>query len=155
MTNIYVPIDYSSLRAVIPSGEEIIYSTLCIAKIGSVTPSHVITTKWPTHVLMTPKGFEYIEPQRKKPPLAFYDDWYNVWAITKRRIMYTRTGPYFIIKPDVNHEANTDFKARLKKFVPTIRPIVEARKKEWEADIPNKKERKKIAQKRHFVTALV
>ena len=152
MTDIYVPIDYSNLRAVIPPGEDIIYSTLCLAKIKSsrgIGYVEYTTTKWKTHVLMTPKGFAYIDGRNS---FAYYDDWYNVWAITKRRIMYQKGGGlYFIVKPDVSYETYAAFRERLKNFVPTIRPILKARKKEWELEFPNKRERKKKARERNLV----
>ncbi|MFX1377013.1 MAG: hypothetical protein ACFFA0_14505 [Promethearchaeota archaeon] len=154
MTDIYVPIDYSNLRAIIPPGEDIIYSTLCTAKIrtsSGIMIGYVRFTikKWNTHVLMTPNGFAYIDG-RYNPPQAFYDDWYNVWTITKRRIMYESGGGlHFIVKPDNKYESSAEFRIRLKNFVPTIRPILEARKKEWELLFPNKRERKKKAWERH------
>ena len=53
MSNIYVPIDSSSLKSKIPIGEDILYSTMmrCEYQFAGTR------TRFSTHVLMTKRGF--------------------------------------------------------------------------------------------------
>ncbi len=143
MTDIYVPIDYTNLNSVIPPGEDIIYSTLC-----KVTQTLVAgELKWESHVLMTTKGFAYSKTRGRKSLKGIYVDWY------KKRVTRTKiTTPLmqFKIKRDPNYESSGAFYTRSQNFKATIKPIVEAREKEWEAKIPNKRDRKKLAKGRKF-----
>ncbi|MFX1493572.1 MAG: hypothetical protein ACFFBZ_04755 [Promethearchaeota archaeon] len=62
MAEIYVPIDYSNLKEILPVGDDIIYSTLCKAY-HTDAGSLII---WKTHLLMTEKGIAFSKPGEKK-----------------------------------------------------------------------------------------
>ena len=67
MSDIYVPLDYSKVKTVIPPGEDIVYSTLCYVTAG--TPAY--RRKWTSHVLITTDGVAYTTPTALK-----YVTWY-------------------------------------------------------------------------------
>ncbi|MBA7625045.1 hypothetical protein ES703_32466 [subsurface metagenome] len=143
MNDIYLPIDYSNLSAVIPPGEDIIYSTLC--KISTLRPYYGHT--WNSHVLFTTKGFAYFDLKKEKK--SVYLDYFNIKRINKKGFP---TGLFtsFIIIRDPNFESREAFNKRIKEFSRTMKVNVENRKKEWELKIPNIGERKKIAKNRKF-----
>ncbi|MFX1297870.1 MAG: hypothetical protein ACFFD2_23865 [Promethearchaeota archaeon] len=143
MTDIYIPIDYTNLKSVIPPGEDIIYSTLC--KVTQTLLAGEI--KWESHVLMTTKGFAYTKPQERKLLKGIYVDWNRIKL--GRKTMGLRL-TFFKLKRDPNYESRETFDKRSQNFKATIKPIVDARKKEWEAKVPNKRDRKKIAKNRRF-----
>ena len=149
MTDIYVPIDYSNLKSVIPPGEDIIYSTLCKAKKGSAGLAGYTTTKWLSHVLMTTKGIAFTVPHRKKPTKAFYTDWYSMKKFGKKGFVY-KLKTYYRIVREPNFESNNEFRERSKNFLATINPIIQSRRKEWESKIPDKRERNIVAKDRKF-----
>ena len=61
MSNIYVPIDFSDLKNVIPEGQEILYSTYAEVKYTSPSENtgrglRYFKGKWESHVLITAEG---------------------------------------------------------------------------------------------------
>jgi len=149
MTDIYVPIDYSNLKAVIPPGEDIIYSTLCKAKKSSTGMAGVTTTKWISHVLMTPKGIAFMEPRRKKSMKLKYFDWYKIRRISKTIIPITLK-IFLKLEREPNFESKGDYNKRVNEFREKFKVIIEKRKKEWELKIPDKRKRNAVAKDRKF-----
>ena len=147
MSNIHVPLDYSNLKAIIPPGEDIIYSTLCVASDSSIPFGG--TTKWISHILLTNKGLAYTKPRIKKTLKAFYTDWNNVKNVFKGGITLSLTGFVLKLAKEPN-ESNQGFIIRKNRFQSIIKPVIEKRKKEWELKVPNKIDRKKITKNRKF-----
>lgn len=146
MSDIYLPIDYSDVKNVIPPGEDIIYSTLCRGEVVDMTSTHMKKTSWPTHLLMTNKGIAFSIPIKinytrkqiksmQNPPVNHYVLWENVYAIgigqIKKNILNVMVSSsedkiknnvdlYFQRHPDF--ESKEKFGERLKifaeKFVP-------------------------------------
>lgn len=137
MSNIYVPIDFSDAKNRIPTGEDILYSTLCQVASGSAA----YTTKWLSHVLMTEKGLVYTAPiSNKFDPLVLYVPWNKIYGIGKAR--FQRGQIYFKLVFDNKYETEESFKQRCKEFKSIIKPIKEAGKNYWLTNFPTKKERK-------------
>lgn len=147
MSDIHLPIDYSNLKAVIPPGEDIIYSTLCIV-IDSLTVP-LITKNWLSHVLLTTKGLAYTKPKRKKSLQAFYVDWNNVKNVYMGGIRLKILIDLRLARDPI-FESNEAFIMRKNRFRTTIKPVMEKRKKEWELKVPNKMERNTITKNRKF-----
>jgi len=122
MSDIYIPIDYSNAREKIPSGEDIIYSTLM--KVSSGTPAY--KRKWISHVLMTTKGIVYTMPQRKNTTVGIYHSWKGIYGIFRKQFQIG--GTYFKLVRDPNSESKESFKMRSKVFASTIKPINKAYK---------------------------
>jgi hypothetical protein len=62
MSNIYVPLNYSELKSILPPGEDIIYSTLAKGRFDSLVIKEVFTS----HILITPTHLAYSKPVKKK-----------------------------------------------------------------------------------------
>jgi len=137
MQDIYIPIDYSNAKEKIPSGEDIIYSTLM--KVTSGTPAY--KRKWISHVLMTTKGIVYTVPQRKSPPVGVYHSWNGIYGIWKKQFQIG--GTYFKLVLNTNYESKESFKMRTKVFASTIKPINKAYKENSKSERQEKKAKKK------------
>jgi hypothetical protein len=133
MQDIYIPIDYSNAKEKIPSGEDIIYSTLM--KVTSGTPAY--KSKWISHVLMTTKGIAYTVPQRKSPPIGIYHSWKGIYGIWRKQFQIG--GTYFKLERDPNYESKESFKMRTKVFASTIKPINKAYKENYKSEKEAKK----------------
>ncbi len=76
MTDIYIPIEATDLRKIIPGGEEILYS----AYFNGTTLFKNKHYSWASHILITPKGVAFQYPnvyKRKNPIQNEYHAWYN------------------------------------------------------------------------------
>jgi hypothetical protein len=83
MSNIYIPIDHTNVKEVIPPGENIIYSTLCSAvERGGVGPTRY-KKKYKSHILVTDKGIAFTIPKWRKEPMSIYKPLEEV-RITKK-----------------------------------------------------------------------
>ena len=85
MSNIYIPIDASNLREEITPGEDIVYST--IMRVQDST--YNTTTKFDSHVLLTPNGIAWTDPRKKKkkdPIIPKYANWDDFRAIIKNKM---------------------------------------------------------------------
>lgn len=142
MVDIYIPIDSSPAKNIIPPGEEIIYSTLCKIVQGSAPATTL--RKWLSHVLLTNKGLVYTYPSNK----AFYHDWADVRGIYFNKFIEISQSFKLFLKRDPNFETKEGFKKRKKEFGNKIKPIMNERKDEWVTKYPDKKERKKERRKR-------
>jgi len=138
MSDIYVPIDYSSLKSIIPSGEEILYSTLCNVRMMLSQGPKTIHYKWKTHVLITPNGIAYFMPDtlnRKAPLLAKYSTWDEIYRIfSMGKIGYgfsLRKAFDFKLIRDGVFETKEKFNERSKEFVAKFRPLLIKKKEEW------------------------
>ncbi|MFX0017510.1 MAG: hypothetical protein ACFFAK_16095 [Promethearchaeota archaeon] len=79
MTGIYVPIDSSLLKGLIPPGEEIIYSSLAdVIESGGSAVYGSYTASWISHILLTPKSFAYTRARRSKSPEIYCVPLYTV-----------------------------------------------------------------------------
>jgi len=125
MAEIYVPINYSNVKDVIPVGEDIIYSTLCRATKGE--PGSL--KFWRTHLLITNKGIAFSKPGEKKrdPPELIYLNWTRVIYVLKKGLRLDLFKPYpaskfecefldLTLKFDPTFESKDKFKKRLKEF---------------------------------------
>lgn len=133
MTDIYVPLDYSPLKSVIPPGEDIIDSSLAQA----VAKSGNYTAKWLSHVLLTPKSFAYTRPKRRKAPELECVPLYTVWLFVPEWILYKKL-VRFQFRRDPNFETKETFLIRTiefaHKFIPYLLEAKRERLKEMEAD---------------------
>ena len=130
--DIYVPIDYSNVKSVIPPGEDIVYSTLCNVTAG--TP--VYRRKWTSHVLITTDGIAYTTPSRPK-----YVTWSFAYGIMRKQFQIG--GTYFKLTWDPNYESKESFKLRKKEFSVKIRPYKKAYKANRKVRRQKRKEEKK------------
>jgi len=138
MAEIYVPINYSNVKDIIPVGEDITYSTLCKAiqdEAGSLK-------FWKTHLLMTEKGIAFTKPGKKKkdPPKLIYVDWTRVTFVFKDGFYIDMSKNYPMskydfervqirIKSDRTYETKDKFKKRLEEFPRRFFPYVLEKKK--------------------------
>lgn len=138
MAEIYVPIDYSNLKEILPVGDDIIYSTLCKAY-HTDAGSLII---WKTHLLMTEKGIAFSKPGEKKkdPPELIYIDWTKVVYVLKKGLRVNISLGYpaskfdyemvdLNLKSDPNFESKDKFKKRLNEFPRKFIPYVLEKKK--------------------------
>ena len=124
MADIYVPIDYSNAKEKIPSGEDIIYSTLMKVTSGS---TGIGKKTWISHVLMTTKGIVYTKPARKRPSEAIYHSWRGIYGIWRKQFQIG--GTYFKLERNPDFETKDSYKMLTKLFASTIKPINKAYKK--------------------------
>ncbi|MFX1275511.1 MAG: hypothetical protein ACFFBP_06550 [Promethearchaeota archaeon] len=85
MSHIYVPIDASNVREAIPPGEDIVYSSYMKA-----TDSYYDKTiTYNSHVLLTPNGFAWTCPGKKKkdPIQSKYHDW-SILRTVKSKLLF-------------------------------------------------------------------
>jgi hypothetical protein len=141
MTEIYVPIDYSDLKSVIPPGEDIIYSSLCQANM-SFGPR---TEKWNSHILLTKNHFAYTKPVKRKAPESILFPLYKLWLFAPNTIYINKLFS-FRLKQDPNYETKENFKKRGKefgyKFLPYLLEAKQNHLKEMEANPENFSDRK-------------
>jgi len=153
MTDIYVPLDYSELKSVIPPGEDILLSSLCKTTISSFGT----TTKYTSHVLLTPKHFAYTKPVKKKPAELILIPLYNVWMFAPGAVIISKMPVWsFRFANDPNFETKVNFKERSKKFGYNFLPyLIDAKKDritEMEANPEEYKEKKISKMKRQLIT---
>lgn len=124
MAEIYVPIDSSSARYVIPNGEDILYSTMCKMIIDKgFGPAYTNLTTWTTHVLMTKSGFAMNVAHKKQATETKFIPWYEI-----KNLLYTgifwggKEFLRFIRNP--NFETKKNFKKRRRKFPLKFLPYV-------------------------------
>ncbi|UCC19314.1 MAG: hypothetical protein JSV62_14610 [Promethearchaeota archaeon] len=153
MSDIYVPIDFSDLKSVIPPGEDIIYSTLARGEtpIGTtITGSKVKYVKYISHILMTPNGVAYTVPTKKpkkEPPVKRYTPWGEIHGIASAGKLGTGfsislTLPFKLVREE-NFETKESFEKRSKEFVAKFRPLIIEKKEEWLRQNRNNPEIKK------------
>lgn len=142
MSDIYVPIDISDIKSVIPPGEDIVYSTMCkcaaVVSVG-IGARKSRRTKWVSHVLLTTNGVAYTQPnlfKKRKPSEQKFLPWTEFDAI----VNLGRYGSGFsIVNPprtfkltrEENYETKEKFAERSKEFVPKFRPFLIEKKLQW------------------------
>lgn len=151
MTEIYLPIDFSKTREVIPPGEEIIYSTMCAGKGEFLEGNKRINYDWLSHFLLTENGVAFTIPldashtkkqiKNLNPRKEHYLPWYNIIVVPGR----TGDKPGFIIEkieneikmmcfmelvPTPDSESEESFNKRKMLFFEKFKPIQEEKKKE-------------------------
>ena len=138
MSDIYVPIDFSDLKSVIPPGEDIIYSTLCNGFTSVRLVRKTRTYNWNTHLLMTPNGIAYYMPdttKKKAPLLPMYSTWDEIFAIMgmgKLGCGFSMiNGLSFKLLREANFETKDNFKERSREFVVKFRPLLIKKKEQW------------------------
>ncbi len=137
MSGIYVPIDYSDIKNVIPPGEDIIYSTLCIGFTLQSLGTKTKTYRWASHVLMTPNGVAYTFPdmtKRKAPPKQVYSSWDKFDTIVSKGKSSVGINARFVefrLVREENYESKEKFKDRLKEFIAKFRPLLIKKKEQW------------------------
>jgi hypothetical protein len=148
MADIYYPLDSTSakvIQAIIPPGEDVIYSTLCKIKY-STPPPFVEKKRYRSQVLLTNKGVAYINYTVKR---CIYFDWAQVRGIYYKKVIEIFAGLDLVLVRDPDFETKEDFKKRTKEFASKIKPVMNARKEEWVRLFPDKKERKKKIRERY------
>lgn len=150
MSDIYVPIDFSDIKSVIPSGEDIIYSTMCrcLSVIKSIRKTKTI--KWNTHVLLTPNGLAYIKPdfhKKKAPPSKGYTLWEEVFGmiLIGGKGISTEGVDLNLIRNE-NFETKEKFETRVREFLIKFPPLIIEKKEQWlkqNLDNPEIKEQRK------------
>ena len=144
MAEIYVPIDFSEVKNVIPPGEDIIYSSLAKGMAVSVVKNKRFT--WQTHFLATnngvaitiPLNVSYTKRAIKKleyPSPLYYIPWGNiifnkynamvVYANADRPLTCT-----FLLLRNKNFETKEKFKERRSQFAPKFSGIQIAKRKQ-------------------------
>ncbi|MHA2008926.1 MAG: hypothetical protein ACXABO_12265 [Promethearchaeota archaeon] len=167
MSDIYVPIDYSDVKSVIPPGEDIIYSTLCNCSTGVYkSPTKTKIIKWTSHVLITPNGIAYVKAdfkKKKNPPTKEYSSWDDVFSI----VSMGRLGMGFVIDEmafhlarEENFETKEKFSERSREFIAKFRPLLIEKKERWLEQNPintelDKKQQKKQMKERKVVESLI
>lgn len=150
MAEIYVPIDYSNVKDIIPLGEDVIYSTLSNALYVGDKP----WWNWKTHLLITEKGIAFSVPAKKKkdPPQLIYTDLTCITSLLKDGLIVDPSKKYFAmralflnVKSDPQFESKEEFLKRKNEFIKKFLPIVlEAKKNllQTSAEFLSVKERK-------------
>ena len=144
MSHIYIPIDFSDLASVIPSGQDIIYSTYAeVTFSGSnIYTARGISQKkaiWKSHVLITPQGLalnfhfkDGIEP--------WYVPLYNTSFLLKKLYiahheLFENSSIDLLIIRHPEYETKASFKKRSKEFKNTIKPYKLEEWIKWVKDI--------------------
>lgn len=135
MAEIFVPINYSDVKDIIPLGEDIIYSTLCKAVYVGDNPW---TRYWKTHLLITEKGIAFSIPGKKRedPPQLIYDDFTCItfvypdgFSLDNSKKYFAMRGIFINIKSDSEFESKEKFEKRKSEFLKKFFPIVLEAKK--------------------------
>lgn len=139
---ICIPIDSSDLKSIIPSNDEIIYSTLCRARYDYVKGGTEYKIGWQTHILLTTGGLAYTEMNYDKSKEDRYIPWHKLYVdqsgldvnrasgfIRNNRDDHT-TMISIITDPD-NPETIETLANRLHRFKVIYRPFLINLKKEW------------------------
>lgn len=149
MSEIYVPIDFSNARDVIPPGEDIIYSTICAGKGEFLEGTKSTTYKWESHFLLTDKGVAFTIPldvshtkkqiKNLNPRAEHYLEWHNIIVVPGR----TGDKPGFIVDKieneikitcffelvrNPNFESEEKFQDRKQLFFDKFKPIQEQKR---------------------------
>jgi len=129
LAEIYVPIDYSYIRKVIPQGEDILYSTMCKMIIDEgFGPAYTKLTTWNTHVLMTKSGFAMNIPNKKQVTERKFIPWYEIKNLWPSGIRWGLRKHLDFIR-DPNFETIKSFKKRRWEFPLRFIPFaIESRK---------------------------
>lgn len=124
MAEIYVPIDISDLKNVIPEGNDILYSTYAhiVEKYVYLSATKKATLKWNSHMLFTQDGFAYTEIRKKKPPNPQFYGWHMVRNIVNDKMKVMINISAQIIRHE-DYETKEAFQERIKQFSPKIIPI--------------------------------
>ncbi|MFX0042629.1 MAG: hypothetical protein ACFE8L_06940 [Candidatus Hodarchaeota archaeon] len=168
MSDIYVPIDITEARKVIPEGEDIFYSTLTKAYyvIRQAAAGRATTITFSSHVLFTERGFAYSYPKNDDEMLLFYRPLNQIYGVRGKRfrlkvglgkkmsLMYIYgkekfQNYYFELKRDPSFESKEKFKERSAEFENKLVPLIIKSKEEFlnspESSQIGKKERKNLA----------
>ena len=106
--NIHVPINVSGLLSLIPSNDNILYSTFCkVKKTVHGRPDAYgrgtnYITEWISHVLITETGIAFTSPRRKKPLELKYFRWGENMPVKAAR--YDGYSAVQIIADYINHK---------------------------------------------------
>ncbi|MFX1239352.1 MAG: hypothetical protein ACFFAS_01850 [Promethearchaeota archaeon] len=134
MSNIYVPIDYSNVKDVIPDGEDIVYSSLAKGwhMVQNLPPNKIKRIKWKAHVLLTENNiavnipikllYNRKEIKQLNPGEEICFPISQASAVGKRIILQAN-GPskhieaIFTLDRDPKFESKESFKERSKKVI--------------------------------------
>lgn len=157
MAEIYVPIDSSGIRKVIPEGEDILYSTMCKMIVDKgMGAAYTNLTTWTTHVLMTQSGFAMNIPNKKQATERKFIPWYEIKNLWPTGIWWGLRKHLDFIR-DPNFETKMNFKKRRWEFPLRFIPFaIESRKNriaEMEAN-PTKFKSKHIRSMKNMINNL-
>lgn len=157
MAEIIIPIETTSLKSIIPAGDEITYSTL--ANVRKVQGNKLFD--WKSHLLVTQNGFAMTIPGADKKLNGRYFSWVNVYRIYRRKARipgkrniitnwhFLAEGYIWSIWYDNKSETEDQFGERSMTFGAKVIPIIIQRKQEWLAannTSADKKKRKIVEQ---------
>ncbi|MFX0102238.1 MAG: hypothetical protein ACFFCS_21915 [Candidatus Hodarchaeota archaeon] len=146
MAEIYIPIDSTNLKDVIPPGEDILYSTMCQGTYAYRTLNQTISVKFNAHALLTTGGIAYTCANRGGQMQNYYEPWWRVFQVVKilkwRGFVINRPdligSPMrklnivsFSLKQNEGFETEEKFKERNQEFVGKFRPLLIQRRQEW------------------------
>jgi len=138
--DIYVPVDFSPVKQVIPQDEEIIYSTACIAKFSTGSS----TKTFSSHLLITREGVAFTIPKRKQV-VGSYVPWHEIFSVRSSKLCLTSLNILNLTNVKA-YETKKKFKHRALEFPIKIAPLFLEKKIPW---IQEQKERKKIMAPAH------
>ncbi len=137
---IYVPLESTNLRQAIPSGDKILYSTMCSAQImGQLSFTGTKYTQsvshFQSHVILTTGGVAFTIPGEKDVDLQYFP-WHEVTNLyyhpnfpDKKGFELKRIN--FFLERSGSTETEEKFRERLKGFIDRFRPIILKEKQKW------------------------
>ena len=81
MRNIHVPINVSDLTNVLPSNDNILYSTFCKVRSVLSSPTTKYVSEWISHVLITESGIAFTKPTRFSIDEFKFFKWGYIWSV--------------------------------------------------------------------------
>lgn len=142
----YVPINYSNVIDAIPPGEDIIYSTMCLANRSFGTFSkRPFRLEWKSHVLITLYGVAFTLFNKNQVPELVYVPLHDI-IIGKNYIL--ASGGIFTLIRQPEFESVITFARRSNEFQAKFKPFITLRKQERKLEKKMQKEGKKREKKR-------
>ncbi len=134
---IYIPLEYSNIKEVIPSQDKILYSTLCRTNFRgqlSIQGTHYTQriTEFTSHVILTSSGIAFTMPNEDKVN-SHYLPWHEVSFIFNTKDLYGFKLRNLNFFPAMNSDIETyeKFMVRSAQFIDKIRPIIIREKQKW------------------------
>ncbi|MBA7484820.1 hypothetical protein ES707_20351 [subsurface metagenome] len=150
IAEIYVPINFSCVREIIPPGVDILYSTLCKGRAEEFLVNQKKIFTWTSHILITNMGIAFTIPlnvshskrilrAENLSGLHFYR-WHRIEVIPngfkacgiKDEIRLNCT---FILAREVNFESKEKYNERKAQFLPKFYPLNNQHTAEIEAKV--------------------
>jgi len=133
MEGIYVPIDFSDLKEILPPNEEIIYSTLCTIRFSYwIYKGRAFKrrAKYNSHVLITEKGIAYYcrivkSNKLSRDRLPRYNTLLNMFKVKGENFkVFQATTCDFRLIQHPTYESEATFNERIKEFRMKLTPYL-------------------------------